>query len=642
MYLKENKLRWSRLPWGWIVLFTIITFPPAVAQVKPLAHYPLDVRMITRPPDLDKQYILRPYDVSGRGAHGDFDYIKKPAVTNFLSVPGGSVHCLDVQNGDRVRLDIPEPYEGVTSTSTYSISFWLYWKGGGSAREVLATGDKKIRVHDRDLEFTYRNVLSNYKVTISDYFSDEGWYHVAFVKSGANSYHYYRFIYANAPPQAASAVYHSAGNSSHITHEDYTPSLLGDTFEGKLYGVRFFKEGLTKTQLDALTHRDYQWAQAVPGLGAGAAEHYVDRGAFAYYPMVAAASPASERAYLDCVTAGGTGCSTSKNGSMIGTATIVDESGRQCAEFDPQAAISLLGSHTSLRDFLGNYDGKKGLTFSFWTYIDAFLTHAHSVQNSFGQTDTWHTFFGGITETGPNDPDHFTLGVHRIHDLVGVTRHIKNDPTQPWLLWMYKPASFTHTTGWYHVVLAYEPKSMTLYSIYPDGTVDGRYNFFGTEDQELDAVQFFAIGSMIYSSDRRSARYIDDFRIYNWAMTPNEVKALHAYEASFPNGTPPGNQRLGTPGMASGEEAEQDHPFSVYPNATRGELNIQMSLERDAEVTIEMLDLAGKLLYHTKKRGNTGTQVIQLNLANKVKTGLHLLRVTSEDIYEVRRILVKN
>ncbi|MEM7511716.1 MAG: T9SS type A sorting domain-containing protein, partial [Bacteroidota bacterium] len=69
--------------------------------------------------------------------------------------------------------------------------------------------------------------------------------------------------------------------------------------------------------------------------------------------------------------------------------------------------------------------------------------------------------------------------------------------------------------------------------------------------------------------------------------------------------------------------------LNLFPNPSRGMLNILFSIARDQEVSLEVINLEGKLIYEDTKRFQEGDNLSQLNLQH-IPSGFYFLKLIPE------------
>lgn len=619
---------------------------------QPVAHYPLDVATYSNYEKIKKKsfqsWRLRPYDVSGNGKHGTFSYVKKPYHAMALDIEdtshplnriGYSVRAIEVKSGDNIKFTIPDPYGNQAQEYEHTQTFWMYWENNEYPKRIYSTNNVVIYVKGNSL-IIFRKSEDMSITSISyevDFYEGNPWKFIALRQHKNGSEVSYTLFVMGKDENTNNYAENSETTSSTdivISNEDFSPQIFDATFSGKAFGFRFYDQNLTYDQIDAVRQADVDYVSGeyknmVNEL------YYPSYGAYAYFPMNSAETATYESKYLDCMNTQAEGCDASKNGSNTQNVSNFSRSGMNGVQFEGDGGIVLTTSN--FKRYLKDYDGKKGLTFSFWTYLPQVISHPElDMLEPFTAEDAKYTMFDGLDSQGKS-----IFSMSRAKDILNVTRHMKNDASLPWDLWFYKPASFEAMSGWVHIVLAYDELTMRAYVIPKDAQeIMGRNNQFGLFDQDLCAVKEFAIGNM--KTGGHAIGNIDEFRIYNYPLNLYDVEALHHYE----------NQKLfysvaSTASLRTNEVEEsatkkmRDEVFALFPNPAVDNLNIRFELERDSEVRIEMYDMSGKqVLQQNLGLIQSGINERTLhNLYGEVGSGLYILKFKS-DFHNMSRQLM--
>ena len=76
----------------------------------------------------------------------------------------------------------------------------------------------------------------------------------------------------------------------------------------------------------------------------------------------------------------------------------------------------------------------------------------------------------------------------------------------------------------------------------------------------------------------------------------------------------------------------------VYPNPTRGELNISAIMEEARDIDVKLYDLSGKLLFKDQKAGFEGSYQQRISL-NSFAHGMYMLVVNIDGNVQTEKIL---
>mgnify|MGYP003627079694 CR=1 FL=1 len=80
--------------------------------------------------------------------------------------------------------------------------------------------------------------------------------------------------------------------------------------------------------------------------------------------------------------------------------------------------------------------------------------------------------------------------------------------------------------------------------------------------------------------------------------------------------------------------------FQVYPNPSKGDLNVSVFSKSGEQVSIFLFDVTGKIVYKSQRELSTGNNIIDLNL--RVKAGVMFLKVYSENNnYGTKKVIFK-
>ncbi|MBK8702681.1 MAG: T9SS type A sorting domain-containing protein [Saprospiraceae bacterium] len=92
--------------------------------------------------------------------------------------------------------------------------------------------------------------------------------------------------------------------------------------------------------------------------------------------------------------------------------------------------------------------------------------------------------------------------------------------------------------------------------------------------------------------------------------------------------------------VASPPQGVEETSFSVFPNPTSGELNVNLSEYEGKKISLEVLNLQGQVI-HSQEIDEVQTWVMPLNLDVSYR-GMYLLRVRSEGIADaVQRFVIQ-
>lgn len=165
---------------------------------------------------------------------------------------------------------------------------------------------------------------------------------------------------------------------------------------------------------------------------------------------------------------------------------------------------------------------------------------------------------------------------------------------------------------WHHVVYI---SSVYQMLIYVDGVLDGSAigNFM---PENIFRTQNKIGGSNAPLNDATSA-FIDDFRLYDRAITPEEVTQLFN-EPENPNPV----------GVIENDEIITN--LSIFPNPTISQLNIDFMSSSNNETTFQIYDNLGKLVSAQKTETLIGQNKVVIN-TQSLANGFYHLTISSGD-----------
>jgi hypothetical protein len=99
------------------------------------------------------------------------------------------------------------------------------------------------------------------------------------------------------------------------------------------------------------------------------------------------------------------------------------------------------------------------------------------------------------------------------------------------------------------------------------------------------------------------------------------------------------NFRAVPSGTVGIEAFSKENYFDVYPNPTSGNVTIDVSLTKTAPLTVELLNMTGKVIStQFQKAFTAGT--INLNLEHEAN-GIYMVRVTSNDFVKIKKVVLQ-
>lgn len=207
---------------------------------------------------------------------------------------------------------------------------------------------------------------------------------------------------------------------------------------------------------------------------------------------------------------------------------------------------------------------------------------------------------------------------YMINDVVGQLSHSGSGDMGPAIGYCVNSTSESHyfssnalsLNNWHHIVYISSGYQM---KIYIDNVLDG--SFVGNYIPEnIYRTQNKIGGSNAPMNDATSA-YIDDFRLYDRAITPEEVTELFN-EPENPN--PAGIH----------ENKEIISHLSIFPNPAANQLNVIFLSVSETKSKIEMFDNMGKLVSTQSFETVIGSNNLNIDLKN-ISNGFYHLSITN-------------
>lgn len=169
--------------------------------------------------------------------------------------------------------------------------------------------------------------------------------------------------------------------------------------------------------------------------------------------------------------------------------------------------------------------------------------------------------------------------------------------------------------NWYHVVLV---KSGTTWKQYINGTLDNTFSNSKTIVNTTTGIRFGSNGTST-PSEFFSGK-LDDYMIYNRALSSNEVTTLYS-------------------GAVSVSENSELFNFSIFPNPSNGSFTIEYNEDNYRDLKFEILDVLGQKLHEGAIVPNTKNE-INFNVSN----GIYFIKITTKEnkILSQRKIIISN
>ena len=210
-----------------------------------------------------------------------------------------------------------------------------------------------------------------------------------------------------------------------------------------------------------------------------------------------------------------------KDGSIVGTTqSVTDRFGQQSG-----ALQFSKGAYVKTPNFFEGSTYKNGFTISFWIYIDKDYDQHKGLTPWLPNDSIFRSFYA----THEDQP---ILGFYQRRDRAVVDRYVINiatGNTSNYGIWYWDPINFTLRKGWYQIFLSYKTNMLTLHMFYPNGQYEYALHYLGI--QNLEQATEWGLGSKVDNS----VKALDDFKIYDQAISQENIKKIHAQEG-MPNG----------------------------------------------------------------------------------------------------------
>lgn len=171
---------------------------------------------------------------------------------------------------------------------------------------------------------------------------------------------------------------------------------------------------------------------------------------------------------------------------------------------------------------------------------------------------------------------------------------------------------------WYHLAFV---TSGTQMSIYINGTLIGTYagnhapeNIYRTKNK---------IGGSNAPLNDATKAYIDDFRLYDRAITQEEVTQLYNEPNNF---------------VGIKEMERTIHQIDLFPNPSNDKTTLTFSSVSEQTLDVEIVDNLGKLVYTMNYTANTGKNELNLDMKN-IAPGFYFVRIKSESFAETIKLI---
>lgn len=169
---------------------------------------------------------------------------------------------------------------------------------------------------------------------------------------------------------------------------------------------------------------------------------------------------------------------------------------------------------------------------------------------------------------------------------------------------------------WSHLAVTLDAAGARLYV---NGVLENESDAFSLSPLDFKPVLNYVGRSQ--SSDPLFNGNIDDFRLYNYALPPEEIAAIAADVVTD----------------ISDAERNSEVELSVWPMPANGELHVTYANGKNQSLsTVTLLDINGMLLRHEQLHFNTQTKLD----VSSLPCGVYILRVSNLEETQVKKIVV--
>ncbi|MES2777741.1 MAG: LamG-like jellyroll fold domain-containing protein [Bacteroidota bacterium] len=202
-------------------------------------------------------------------------------------------------------------------------------------------------------------------------------------------------------------------------------------------------------------------------------------------------------------------------------------------------------------------------------------------------------------------------------------------------------------TTWLHVVASFENGKLSLYQ---NGTLAASDNAVGftTVPVHNDGAAFGGTnGTNVFGSVNRSYHgCADEILIFDKALTLEQVDVL--YQAGGPGSTAnPQAKQAETQAQTGGHlvtdrKAQSVASLIIYPNPSKGDVNIITEVQKAGPVSIRIIDLQGRVVYEKTITG-VGVGFQQVALRNlQLKAATYIVRVVNSENTQISKLVIEN
>lgn len=652
----------------------------AVAQPRPLAHYPLDIFVKFPTVSYAKYTEINIYDVSGHGRHAEayYDGKREDFILNDPDFFGTPALQTNVNSQDYGFIKLPplfknEDFKGAESENC--VMFWMYYSPEmfGMPTEgttsILKTPYFGINAAKNEYDQLMVNIVPNSGGGVAWILSENPhWYFIALSlnNSAGTAQLWMQSFDPQTPPSSPVSSFNLIDKGikrgiyidTSLYNDNYyllQPDHANNRRGTSIRDVYFFNEYLSQSQMESIAAADFN---RTAGLGLDS-NCYIHKGVSKFYPMTGISMYDDIATVPDAIPANGPAKALvlSRNNPAVPDRFNLSNAALSLAKIDS----SWMGSFFEGAGIHYLNEGKlKGFTISCWIYLEQGQgtdTLFKLPQNTppQGADKTLEIFYG------KNAGGTALFGMKQSEDKVGPVRSAfkDNGTPVPWYFWSYDPVSFNRKSkGWYHLVYVLNDNWTKIYLAPKEETLKcdcGEPSSYDVKEQTDTYIKYLnclkdcpAVYSYLgaYSVEavtrwgwgvpdiNGAVKVLDDFRVYYWPMNEREVGELHALERnSLSSGSiPPPQYRIA--------HTKNDAKLSVYPNPNTGMFTVALEIEEASSITIAVVDIQGKVVHSTEQYAEAGMQQYTLALSNSIRPGVYFVKVSGAKINGIEKIVV--
>jgi hypothetical protein len=189
-------------------------------------------------------------------------------------------------------------------------------------------------------------------------------------------------------------------------------------------------------------------------------------------------------------------------------------------------------------------------------------------------------------------------------------------------------------TPWVHVVAVFFNGTLSLYQ---NGTLSATNSAVGftTVPSHTDEAGFGGTnGTNVFGEVNKSYNgCADEIMIFDKALTSEEIGVLYQAELDSPT-----NKIADKP--TTKPESKISTDLILYPNPTKGDINLITEVKEAGLVKIQIIDLQGKIVYEKNLNIGVGFQLIALKDV-KIQAATYIVKVVNGGNEQTGRLVVE-